>query len=75
MKRIIKTYNRNLLNAQPKINQNECRCKWLNDCPLNGKCQAKYIVYNAAITGEGAQDKVDVTERNPTPKSECVLDW
>lgn len=75
--KIIKTYNRNLLNAQPKINQNKCKCKRLNDCPLSSNCQAKYIVYNAAITGESAQDKVyvDVTERNPSTKFECVLYW
>ena len=56
MKSIIAKHNKKLLN-QPTTPQNDpqCNCAAANkgNCPLDGKCKAKSIVYRADVTAQG----------------------
>ena len=57
----IKKHNKNILypttNSEPKANCN-CRCK--EQCPVNGECREKCVVYECAVIAKN----VDISERN-----------
>ncbi len=51
VKTVISNHNRHLLEKrnEPSTDKN-CNCRARNECPLNGKCLTKSIVYKAEIT-------------------------
>ena len=51
VKTIISNHNRHLLEKrnEPSTDKN-CNCRARDECPLNGKCLTKSIVYKAEIT-------------------------
>ena len=52
---IIKSHNQGII--YPRVRgQDSCNCRSRASCPLDGKCQAKGIIYNAEVT----TDKGDV---------------
>ena len=46
MANLIKSHNKNILN--PKQKTETCNCK--NECPLDGECRSKCIVYKATVS-------------------------
>ena len=50
MMSIINNHNRNLLHPHTNDKDLPCNCKNLQDCPLNGKCRTKSIIYKASIS-------------------------
>ena len=58
MGQIIKSHNAKILSNKKQVNH-PCNCQIKRDCPLNGKCMRKNLVYLA---------KVSIKENNqPTP--------
>ena len=53
---IISSHNKAVLNEETHRNNTalakECNCRQKNTCPLNGKCHAEGIVYQATVTRE-----------------------
>ena len=49
MANIIKNHNTKILNRSPETNELPCNCRIKSECPLNGKCRTKSIVYKASI--------------------------
>ena len=62
----IKQHNNKLLNNKPK-NANECNCT-TNQCPLNGKCGQKNVIYQATVK-PGPQKKLTKTEEKKKNKT------
>ena len=52
MANIIKQHNSSILNNATKIQEPTCNCRTKANCPLNGNCQVKCIVYKAAVITE-----------------------
>ena len=55
VKNIISAHNKRLLNEDAKhhaTQENTCNCRRKNNCPLEGKCQSKEIVYQATAINE-----------------------
>ena len=50
MMSIINNHNEKLLHPHTNDKDLSCNCKNLPDCPLNGKCRAKSIIYKASIS-------------------------
>ena len=51
MKAHIAAHNSKLLNNSKKENiSRDCNCRVKNNCPLEGKCQTKSVVYKATVT-------------------------
>ena len=50
MMSIINNHNKKLLYPHTNDKDLPCNCKNLHDCPLNGKCQTKSIIYKASIS-------------------------
>ena len=69
VKNIIFAHNKRLLNEDAKlhaIQENTCNCRRKNNCPLEGKCQSKEIVYQATEINEDNNTQetyVGLTER------------
>ena len=55
MKNIIKQHNAKLLKKETEEEVKLCNCKNKENCPLNGKCQIKNIVYKASVTSDEDQ--------------------
>ena len=54
----------NLQDLQPVQNlqnlqnlQNNCNCRKKEECPLNGNCQEKEVIYQATVSSEGVPDE------------------
>ena len=51
----------NLQDLQPDQNlhnlQNNCNCRKKDECPLNGNCQEKELIYQATVSSEGVPDE------------------
>ena len=58
---IISSHNKAVLNEETHRNNTtvakECNCRQKNTCPLNGKCQAEGIVYQATVTREDNKER------------------
>ena len=50
---IINNHNKKVLNCKPNNNSMPCNCRTKSDCPLNGMCRKKSIVYKASISAPG----------------------
>ena len=50
---VIHKHNAKILKPKPENKNSTCGCRKKDDCPLNGKCLNKDIVYKAAVTFEG----------------------
>ena len=37
--------------------QNNCNCRKRDECPLNGNCQEKEVIYQATVKSEGVPDE------------------
>ena len=48
--RIISSHNKTVLASTP--HNCKCTCRVKSNCPMNGKCQEKSIVYKAVVTSE-----------------------
>ena len=58
MGNIIKKHNEKVLNQnQDETPVKTCNCQRPNECPLNGNCQIKNIVYKAKVSSPGMSDK------------------
>ena len=47
---IIKSHNNTLIYPNAITDEMTCNCRTKCECPLNGKCRTKSIVYKASIT-------------------------
>ena len=56
-KKIISSHNAKILSE--KVVDPPCNCRNKNDCPLNGQCKAKNIVYQAIVTTEQVPPAVE----------------
>ena len=65
MGRIIKGHNRNLLSKKKAEVTNLCNCRNKLNCPLQGTCQKKSIVYQCEIEAPNTEKKtyIGLTER------------
>ena len=50
MMSIINNHNKKLLHPHTNDKDLPCNCRNLPDCPLNGKCRTKSIIYKASIS-------------------------
>ena len=50
MGKIINAHNKSILKEKPDSTTRSCNCRKTNDCPLQGKCLTKSIVYKATVT-------------------------
>lgn len=48
--KIIKQHNNKIISEKPTKNAKTCNCRTKNTCPLNAKCLATNIIYNAEVT-------------------------
>ena len=57
MSRIIKSNNKKI--TCPKIEQNlPCNCRNKLECPLDGKCRARSVIYKCVVSATNKPDKV-----------------
>lgn len=52
MENIIKQHNAKILKQPPDENERLCNCRNKTQCPLDGKCLSKCIVYKATVEAE-----------------------
>ena len=50
MGNIIKSHNKAILKNKSEQTEKPCSCRVAENCPLNGKCEVKNIVYKATVT-------------------------
>ena len=50
MKNLIKQHNSKILSEAKTHQEKSCNCRNKSNCPLNGNCQVKTIVYKATVT-------------------------
>ena len=63
IKNIIDGQNKKLCQNNADAVLNECNCRVKNQCPLQGKCLAKSIIYQAKVTANGSTETyVGLTE-------------
>ena len=64
IKRIIQGHNRKILKKERQTTEKECNCQASkkNDCPLNGKCNRKNVVYKATTENADPHFYIGVTE-------------
>ena len=44
-----KVHNKKILEERPPLVLGKCNCNNKNECPLNSKCMASYVLYEAKI--------------------------
>ena len=56
MATIISSHNKNILGnkQEPKTTIHPCNCRNSANCPLNGECREKAVIYKASITSDGS---------------------
>ena len=56
MATIISSHNKNLLGnkQEPRTTIPPCNCRNSTNCPLNGECCEKVVIYKASITSDGS---------------------
>ena len=57
MMSIINNHNKKLLHPHTNDKDLPCNCRNLPDCPLNGKCRTKSIIYKASISVSNSPTK------------------
>ena len=50
IKAIINGHNKKVLNNQSQTTNIKCNCLQKNECPLNGLCQTKNVIYEATVS-------------------------
>ena len=50
LKSLINSHNQNILRDQPQSSPKTCNCLKKEDCPMNGFCLTKSLLYYATIT-------------------------
>ena len=55
---IISSHNKKILRNSNKTYERECNCRIKENCPLEGKCLSKNIVYRAIVTPEENNKKI-----------------
>ena len=50
MKNLIKQHNSKILSEAKTHQEKSCNCRNKSNCPLNGNCQVRTIVYKATVT-------------------------
>jgi len=69
IKSIISSHNHSLLAKETQSNNQEpeCNCRTKHNCPLNGKCLTRNIIYQATVTrvdNKHTETYVGITENN-----------
>ena len=54
---LTKSHNKKLTNAETKQTKN-CKCRKKEECPSEGKCRSKDIIYKCVLTAIGHPRKV-----------------
>ena len=54
---IITGHNKNILKAKPQDNVNPCNCRKKDECPLNGNCVVKDVVYQCQVSAGNTPSK------------------
>ena len=65
IEKIIKTHNKNIL-SKTTTNNHSCNCQRKDQCPLDGNCDVKNVIYAAHVTTLSTANN----PRNPTPNHE-----
>ena len=55
--RIISSHNKKILNPKPIENQKSCNCRKKTDCPLNGNCLEKEVIYKCKVNAPNSDSK------------------
>ena len=64
MKRHIDAHNRKILSEEETVAERKCNCRRKQECPLDGNCQTKSIVYRADVeTTQGVMTYYGLTDR------------
>ena len=50
MSRIVNAHNKRIIHDKPTTATKTCNCRIPHDCPLNGNCQIKSVIYKATVT-------------------------
>jgi hypothetical protein len=58
IEKIIKNHNRKILSPKVERIQQECNCRNKLDCPMNGKCRFKNVIYKCIVTAKNQPKKV-----------------
>lgn len=71
MTSIISSHNKKVLKSQSNISDGAkmCNCRKPNECPLNGACLSKSIVYKATVKAKDTPTKYYIGITEPTFKS------
>ena len=70
MGKIIDAHNKSILKEKTDSTKTSCNCRKTNDCPLEGKCLTKSVVYKATVTtNRDTKEYIGVSE------SEFKLRW
>ena len=73
---IISSHNKNILRKEinrNNVTERNCNCRAKDACPLQGECQTKAVIYQAAVTNKATkevQTYVGLTEN--TFKTRCL---
>ena len=62
IEKIIKTHNKNIL-SKTTTNNHSCNCQRKDQCPLNGNCNVRNVIYAAHVTTLNTANN----PRNPPP--------
>ena len=70
MGKIIDAHNKSIMKEKTDSTTTSCNCRKTNDCPLEGKCLTKSVVYKATVTtNRDTKEYIGVSE------SEFKLRW
>jgi len=53
MESLIAGHNKKILANEKKMKEKACNCKFKEECPMNGQCRTKSIIYKATIESQG----------------------
>ena len=60
IKAILNSHNRKIIDGEPEPEAKTCNCRRANECPLNGNCLVKNVIYKAevATTENSSENKI-----------------
>ena len=65
MAKAISVHNQNLLKSEQPVPEKECNCQSKPNCPLQGKCVVKSVIYKATVkTNFETKDYIGLTEND-----------
>ena len=62
MKSIISNHNKRILEESVATKEKPCNCHDTSNCPMNGRCNVKSIVYTATVTPQEPPPSLTVTD-------------